>query len=276
MDFDSKFQAVTETRIRPHSFQIARNPKRTKVTPATHPTIMSIKGNFTLAPPLLEAQTNFFNRNNQQKEYKHVSPWHFPFVQSLLEQSPIPNFDMDKFENVGKYRDSIEGVTREYEEAFLTNPVGDQRRCINEESCEGLMICSNGFVLREFLLPSQQQNYEETKRYPLNREPCLMCRRLRVARTVISTRAAGHGLKDDCLVQDYYNFVDLEGEYRLEDCLLSKQNTWEGLCNPVVLHQRHNYRFVQDKQHKRYEQWRYPYFRLPLGETPGDTTLSST
>lgn len=278
MDFDKVFNDTMgdKVRKRTHAFQISRSSKRSKVNAVTEPTIMSIKGKFVVEPTLLVAQTNFFNRNNQQKEYAHVSPWHYPFVQSLLQRTPLPNFDMNKFEHVGRYRDSIEPVTRSYEETFLTEAVGDQRCCINEESCEGLNICQEGFVLREFLLPTQQKLYESTKRYPLNREPCLMCRRLRIAKTVIATRAAGNGLKHDYLVQDYYNFVDMEGEYRLEDCLLSKQNTWEGLCNPVVLHQRNNYRFHMDNKVRTYKQWRYPYYRpspcQKLGETPSNTT----
>lgn len=278
MDFDSAFHSALNSKRegkRPNTFPIVRNSKRQRVTTSTQPTIMSMKGKFNVEPTLLVAQTHFFNRENQEKEYKHVSPWNFPFVQSLLQKKPMTNFDMNSFNNVGRYRDSIEGVTRKYEESYLADAVGDQRKCVNEEACEGLNICPDGFILREFLLPSQEIVYKETKRYPLNREPCIMCKRLRIARAVISTRAAGNGLKEDHLIQDYYNFVDLEGEYRLEDCLLSKRNTWEGLCNPVVLHQRNNYRFVMKNKRKTYEQWRYPFFRLTPGETPG-TTPSST
>jgi len=256
-------------------FDIVRSAKRARVTPVTEPTIMSMSGKFAVKPEMLEAQTNFFNRNNQEKAYEKVSPWNFPFVQALLQRTPLPNFDMDTFDQVGRFRDSIEGVTRKYEESFLTEPVGDQRRCVNDESCEGLKICkTNGFVLREFLLPSQLALYNETQRYPVNREPCLMCKRFRILRVVVATRADGNGLREDYLVQDYYNYVDLEEEYRLEDCILSKKNTWEGLCNPVVLHQRNNYRFAVVNQRKTYTQWRYPFFRLPPGEIPGNTSPS--
>lgn len=277
MSFDSAFDshAVARARKTASMFPIVRSNKRARVTAATEPTIMSMKGVFNSEPDLLVSQAHFFSRQNQEKEYQHVSPWNFPFVQSLMQKKPVTNFDMNSFEHVGKYRDSIEGVPRQYEESYLTDAVGDQRKCVNEEQCEGLRVCPNGFILREFLLPSQQKVYEETNRYPLNREPCVMCKRLRIARTVIATRAAGTGLKEDYLVQDYYNFVELDGEYRLDDCLLSKRNTWEGLCNPVVLHQRNNYRFVLKNKRKTYEQWRYPFFRQPSGETPGVTNYTT-
>jgi hypothetical protein len=271
MSFDTVFESALtqdQDKKRPNDFVIVRNSKRARVTPTTQPTIMSMNGKFNTEPNLV-SQQHFFNRQNQEKEYTHVSPWHFPFVQALLQKKTIPNFDMNLFDHIDRYRDSIEGVTRAYEEAYLTDASGDQRKCINEEECEGLKICSEGFVLREFLLPSQQLVYQQTKRYPLDREPCVMCKRLKIAKTVIATRAAGNGLKEDYIIQDYYNFVDLDNEYRLEDCLISKKNTWEGLCNPVVLHQRNNYRFVLKNKRKTYEQWRYPFFRSTLGENPG-------
>lgn len=276
MSFEDVFESeLGSTPLkRPSEFTIVRNSKRVKVTPATHPTILSMKGKFNIESSALIAQKHFFNIQNQEKEYKHVSPWNYPFVQNLLQKKPITNFDMNSFDKIDRYRDSIEGVTREHEEMYLTEPTGDQRKCINEEECEGLKICDDGFILREFLLPSQHLIYNQTKRYPLDREPCIMCKRLKIAKTVIATRAAGNGLREDHLIQDYYNFVDLENEYRLEDCLLSKQNTWEGLCNPVVLHQRNNYKFVVKNKLKTYKQWRYPFFRSTLGENPGDTTLS--
>lgn len=276
MSFDAAFQSALGpgSQKRPAEFTIVRHNKKARVTATTQPTIMSMKGKFNIEPSMLVAQQHFFNRQNQEKEYKHVSPWNYPFVQNLLQKKPITNFDMNSFDKIDRYRDSIEGVTREYEEAYLTDAVGDQRKCINEEACEGLKICTDGFILREFLLPSQQLIYQQTKRYPLDREPCIMCKRLKIAKAVIATRAAGNGLREDHLIQDYYNFVDLDNEYRLEDCLLSKKNTWEGLCNPVVLHQRNNYRFVMKNKRKTYEQWRYPFFRSTLGENPGDTTHS--
>lgn len=260
---------------RTQEFKIQRKNKRSRVNSETEPTIMSMKGKFDVTPTELVSQKHFFNMKNRENEYKHISPWHFPFVQNLMQQKPVINFDMNNFGKVGRYRDSIEGVTRKYEERFLTEPSGKQRKCVNEEACEGLCASENGFILREFLLPSQEQTYNATKRYPQQREPCLMCKRLRIAKTVVATRASGNGLQEDCLIQDYYNFVGLEGEYRLEDCLLSKRNTWEGLCNPVVLHQRNNYRIVVVNKVKQYEQWRYPFFCQLPGETPGTTNYTT-
>ena len=94
-----------------------------------------------------------------------------------MQRTPISNFDMNSFHGVDKMRDSIEGVTRKYEEDFMCEPTGDQRACSMEEACEGRCIPqagSNGFTLREFLLPSQLKTYEETK-LPSSACPCIMC-----------------------------------------------------------------------------------------------------
>lgn len=265
--FDHQFNSEMGS-SQSHSFQITRKAKRQKVTADSHPKIMEMSGEFDDEVPETTVQALFFNRQNRNKSYEHVSPWDFEFVRKLMHRTPISNFDMNKFHSVGKMRDSIEGVTREYEEAFMCEPTRDQRPCSMEEMCEGRFIPqagSNGFTLREFLLPSQQKMYEETKRYPLQRAPCIFCKRLQIAKMVVSARASGTGIRDDMLIQDYYNFVGIPNEYKLESCLLSKKSVWEGIVSPVVLHVRNAYKFVLKNGVKTYEQWRIPFLTSQPG-----------
>lgn len=154
---------------------------------------------------------------------------------------------------------------------------GDQRQCCMGEQCEGKFIpqVQNGFILREFLLPSQEKSYNETKRYPIQRAPCILCKRLQIARLLVSVRAAGTGMREDCLVQDYYNFVNIPGEYRLEDCLLSKKTVWEGIVSPVVLHVRNAYKFCTKNGKRAYTQWKMSFLTFLPGSSPG-TSHSST
>ena len=113
MSFDTAFQSAlgSDSQKRPAEFTIVRHNKKARVTAANQPTIMSMKGKFNIEPSTLVAQQHFFNRQNQEKEYKHVSPWNYPFVQNLLQKKPITNFDMNSFDKIDRYRDSIEGVT---------------------------------------------------------------------------------------------------------------------------------------------------------------------
>ena len=81
-------------------------------------------------------------------------------------------------------------------------------------------------------------------------------------------------MREDCLVQDYYNFVNIEGEYRLEDCLLSKRTVWEGVVAPVALHVRNAYKFMLVNGKRTYKQWKMPFLTL-LPRTCLGTTRSS-
>tara|TARA_B100000963_G_C22596699_1_gene658186 strand:+ start:46 stop:885 length:840 start_codon:yes stop_codon:yes gene_type:complete len=276
MNFDDAFDENMSSSSS-HGFQITRKAKKRKIESETYPEILEMNGEFDQDVPETVVQKHFFNRENESASYKHVSPWDHSFVASLIQRPPIPTYDMNDNQRVDKYRDSIEGVTREYEEGFMVEPSGDQRPCCMGEECEGKFICQvpNGFVLREFLLPSQQKAYEETKRYPIQRAPCILCKRLQIARLLVSVRAAGTGMREDCLVQDYYNFVNIPGEYRLEDCILSKKTVWEGIVSPVVLHVRNAYKFVMKEGKRGYTQWKMPFLTLLPASSAG-TSHSST
>jgi len=276
MSFDDQF-AEEMSSSSSHGFQITRKAKKRKIDAATYPEVLEMSGEFDKEVPETVVQKHFFNRENEGASYKHVSPWDHSFVASFIQRSPIPTFNMNDNQRVGKYQDTLEGVTRKHEERFMVEASGDQRRCCMAEECEGKFISEDpdGFVLREFLLPSQEKAYEQTKRYPIQRAPCILCKRLQIARLLVSVRAAGTGMREDCIVQDYYNFVNIPGEYRLEDCLLSKKTVWEGIVSPVVLHVRNAYKFVMKDGKRGYTQWKMPFLRL-LPESSSGTSHSSS
>jgi len=276
MSFEDQFDAEMSS-ASGHGFAITRQKKKRKIEAETYPEILEMSGEFDKEVPKTVVQKHFFNRENEGALYKHVSPWDHAFVTAMMQRPQIPTYNMNDNQNVDKYRDTIEGVTREYEERFMVEASGDQRQCCMEEECEGKFISQapSGVVLREFLLPSQLKAYEETKRYPIQRAPCILCKRLEIAQLLVSVRAAGKGMREDCIVQDYYNFVDIPGEYRLEDCLLSKKTVWEGIVSPVVLHVRNAYKFVMKNGKRGYTQWKMPFLTLLPGNSSG-TSHSST
>jgi len=260
-----------------HGFQITRKTKKRRIESETYPEILEMSGEFDKEVPNTVVQKHFFNRENTSLSHELVSPWDHKFVSALMQRPPIPTYNMNDNQKVDKFRDSIEGVTREYEEKYMVEASGDQRQCCMGEQCEGYFIpqVPNGFVLREFLLPSQEKAYIETRRYPIQRAPCILCKRLQIARLLVSVRAQGTGMREDCLVQDYYNFVNIPGEYRLSDCLLSKKTVWEGIVSPVVLHVRNAYKFKMKDGKRGYTQWKMPFLTL-LPETSSGTSHSST
>ena len=275
MSFEEQFNEAMSSSSDHHGFVITQKAKKRKITRDEFPEVYDMNGEFNKEVPETVVQKHFFNRQNGTASYKDVSPWDHSYVSALMQCTPIPMYNMNDNPRVDQYRDSIEGVTREFEEDYMVEPSGDQRQCCMSEECEGKFICANGFVLREFLLPSQQKAYEETNRYPIQRAPCILCKRLQIARMLVSVRAAGTGMREDCLVQDYYNFVNIPGEYRLEDCLLSKKTVWEGIVSPVVLHVRNAYKFVMKGSKRGYTQWKQPFLTLLPASSAG-TSLSSS
>ena len=124
----------------------------------------------------------------------------------------------------------LECVPRAYEEDYMREPVGSERHCINEESCQGLQISNcSGFVLREFKLPSEEDKHETS------RQMCIFCKRYEVARLFYRYQALGKTVPECTSIASYYNLVGVDGEYCIQDCIVS-QNGFCGLTMPIVLH----------------------------------------
>lgn len=125
----------------------------------------------------------------------------------------------------------LECVPRKYEDDYLREPVGSERQCVNDDQCQGLRISNcTGFVLREFILPS-----EEAAPAKDARQMCLMCRRYEVARVFYRYQALGRPMCPSVSIANYYNLVGVDGEYNIRDCIVS-HNGYSGLKMPVVLH----------------------------------------
>ena len=243
-------------------------PKKA-VTPNEFPEILSVENEFQMhndAKELIIAETNFFNSRNQDAWQKadggHVRPFDFPFVRALIQREPSDTFDIHQFNDRDRLRACIQTVTREYEEEFLREPVGNERPCLLGNQCEGLKITmarDKAFIVREFLLPTEQKEFEATGKYTPEKRLCLMCKRKEIARAWINIRADNMGMREDSILQDYRNLVDVEGEYCLKDCIVSSRHTYEGLIDPIVLHIRSAYRLVEKNGIRYYQQWRMNY-----------------
>lgn len=250
-------------------FKVRHVIQKKAVTPSEYPEILSVEDEFQMhngAKELIVAETNFFNTRNKDAWQKgdggHVRPFDFPFVRALIQRDPSDTFDIHQFNDRDRLRACIQTVTREYEDGFLREPVGNERPCLLGNQCEGLKITmarDKAFILREFLLPTEQKEYDTTGKFPPERRLCLMCKRKEIARAWINIRADGMGMREDSILQDYRNLVDVDGEYCLKDCIVSSRHTYEGLIDPIVLHIRSAYRLVEKGGVRYYQQWRMAY-----------------
>lgn len=248
------------------SYTFSALPANTAVPEDVTPDILST--NDTEPEPsktLMVAETSFFNQRNQdfwkRQDLSHLRPYDFPYVRALLQQKPCETLSPEDIRHKDHVRTSIQVVTRAYEEQYLREPIGKERPCIMGDQCQGMHLphCAHGFVLREFLLPTEEEEYKRTGNLPSEGRLCLMCKRSEIARAFINIRADGMGVKNNVILQDYRNIVDEEGEYCLGDCILSSPTIFQGLLDPVVLHLRNAYRMQVKQGVRYYEQWRMKY-----------------
>lgn len=223
---------------------------------------------------LVVAETKFFNQRNrnywQRSDLSHLRPFDFPYVRKLMESEAdeiLAPEDVRRTTNASKV---IEVVPREYETQFLREPTGKERKCANMSQCQGMLIPNTGvnaFILREFLLPSQLEHYKRTGKLPKKNQLCLMCKRNEIAKAFINIRADGKGCKKNIILQDFRNMVNTPGEYDAKDVIVSAENCFQGLLDPVVLHSRSAYRIKIVNGIRHYEQWKYKHFLVQAPET---------
>lgn len=251
-------------------FKVRTVPKKERVTSDKYPEILSVDKEFSTnqqQTELIIAESRFFEKDNTDSwsrggEYKHMRPVDYLFVRALIQRPKIAHFDIHQMNDKERLRANVELVTRRHETEFLCEPVGSQRQCLMDNECEGLKIKNakdRAFIMREFLKPSELKEYENTGRYPSERRLCLMCKRMELARAHTNIRADAMGVRDDTILSDWRNLVDVEGEYCLKDCIVSSRDVYTGILDPVVLHVRSAYRLIEKNGIRYYDQWRMAY-----------------
>ncbi len=246
----------------PSEFKVRHVVPKEKINLDECPEILSVENEFNSNTEMIQAENNFFsirNQNGSKKDLSHVRPYDFPYLRHLIQRKPEESFDIYNLKDRSSLRSKLEAVSRSYEAEFLREPNGNERQCLLGDKCEGLNISQakdRVFVLREFLLPSEQERYEKTGKYPSEIRLCLMCKRVEIMRAFFNIKADGMAIKEDCILQDYRNLVNIKGEYRLSDCIVSSRHTYEGLTDPVVLHVRGAYKLVEKNGLRYYAQWR--------------------
>lgn len=211
-------------------------------------------------PEKLFAEQRFFQKKNNcvRQNLSEMSPKSFPMFAYSMHEPPKGTFNIHAVNKRDNLRPQMEPVTREYEEKYLVEPQEalGEKQCLNGRDCQGLKInCQNPFICKEFFLPSQ-----EKKKVGNMRRMCLLCVRNEIAIMVFTTRAEGKSISRGNTLQDYYNLVDLPGEYTTSSCLCSDPSTYEGLLEPIVRHQLSSYQMkVNENGLRYYDQWNMPY-----------------
>ena len=142
-------------------------------------------------------------------------------------------------------------VTRTWEENFLREAYGNERRCSAGESAAGCwasrlhqnargqcggMSQTEKLVLKEFYTPVQYAEIEANGwQWPEARSLCVLCTRAATHAMFIQVRASNRHVPQDVGFARVSNMVDMPGEYMSADCFMSAPDRFEGVIDPVVI-----------------------------------------
>ena len=189
---------------------------------------------------------NKINALELQQQAELLQPIDFPFVRGLLQAAPVDAQGPLEIAQRDQHRKVTEVVSRHYQDSFLREPINCERACVMGAGCEGLhvteaVLSQSGFTLREFLLPSQMAAHESSGEWPREASLCLLCTRSEIAKAFFNIRADGAACKSDIVLQKHRIVVDVAGEYKIDDCIVSCPERYEGLLDPVILYNRNDY-----------------------------------
>ncbi len=156
----------------------------------------------------------------------------------------------------------LEQCSMKYCDDFLRPPApgSGERSCVNGKGCicntmnyvfpsrDNLSKSSRGFVCREFLLPSESDEFAATEGLPRFRAKCLLC--IRLITTYLYHDNRKRGVYQGALIQNHRVIVDVEGEYDSAKCLspcgLYRDDDVGAVQFPVVAFHPMDYCFVKN------------------------------
>jgi len=157
-----------------------------------------------------------------------------PFACLPTETVP-PHLNPD---DVRTARALLKPSPRAHEEEWLRTPRPDEKPCSGGAQCEGRqVVCPlGGLTLVAFLFADEEA---ERARNPADfvwpRDICLLCMRRRVYETVIGLRSRNQATRPvDLVCTEFYNLVNVPGEYRIVDTLGPSEYVHLGVISAVV------------------------------------------
>lgn len=168
------------------------------------------------------------------REYEQVRG--FAIIQGFLNKLK-PSSSPTPAGQTGMYKHT-ELVPREYEEKQLRSPRALETPCRAAKKC----VCFDmfGFVMKEFMLPSNAAEIARTGRKGTDGGMCLVCLRQTAQYLQVKARITGIEPAVEYLSQSHSNIVNQVGEYTLDYCL----EPGFGIIDPIVINYWPGYRHV--------------------------------
>ena len=186
----------------------------------------------------------FTNRVNADSNQHKTFIWDY-----MKEIDPeLTDFQYSKISSdVTKIAVDLPVYTFEQEEALLRESKAGERNCLYEDKCVGMsdivykffadklrqpeMTKWTPFILTERL---SEKDLKEGKLPEIKRR-CVLCDRKDKMFYYDNARGQGTTTKKyPCIFQTYQNAVLIDGEYDLNDCILSTKDKMQGIIAPVV------------------------------------------
>ncbi len=158
--------------------------------------------------------------------------------------------------------EKIEKCTRAYCEDFLREPKDKEgkygeRFCKRGEYCICYLMATrypdpienvkpqDGFICREFLLPSELENWKKSKFLPEQEQLCLVCNRLFTTFWYYLYRWKNEEPVE--IIQNHFYLIDEDGEYDLSCCIYPNptDDTWTGIVRPFIKFRKNSYVYTK-------------------------------
>lgn len=163
---------------------------------------------------------------------------------------------------------TVHVVTREEEESFLRSKVAanGERDCANGNECEGTKIVGppSPVILVEHWLQATER--------PEQVQFCIMCKRAAI--TWFYVNALSEGDHMGRLFHNHANIIEQEGEYSMDQCVISGARETHGALLPCALHCRAWYEYNGSKHGVHWflqSGYHYPQVFRQLAEGPCHT-----
>jgi hypothetical protein len=138
--------------------------------------------------------------------------------------------------------------TRKEEEAHLRQARPGERACIYGDECQGMKM-SVPVVLVEHHTAKEHGEAEKSKE-PLQPSMCVMCKRYWIQyfyiNSVAETGNIDTATNEIKVVHSHGNYVNMEGEYHVSQCIRTGSHETHGMLVPCVLHVRSWYQPERD------------------------------
>ena len=214
-------------------------PRMQSVSANTTPEILHMEGSLVPSETTVEAETQNLNRNSSATGF---DGWLEAEIRQILQDSTQEQFCLETDACVDQLREDLPRFTRKEEDAMLVE-VSPRSSYVCEmgRSCESIKMSKHKGVSPPIILGAvRKEGFSDYKQ-------CLLCLRNTATSTLLRLRMDRVGMVRDGCLQTHANYCNINGEYRMIDCLPVRRDRFEGLVLPIIAHRESGFRAKESR-----------------------------